>query len=110
MSQKQFLSAAVDGLGTFKSAAANLAGTSDLLTVLGLTAFPAGFYGSFDIKIVTGTVFVENDATAADANVMPLDAGEKWEIRNCNAMASKLRFFANAAYDMRITLYAGGTP
>lgn len=109
MSQKQTLSAAVDGLGTFKSAAASLVDSS-LLTVLGLTAFPAGFYGRLDIRILSGTVYIENDGTTADANTMPFEAGEKWEIANCAAMAGKLRFFANAAYDMRIALFSGGTP
>lgn len=109
MSQQQTLTAAVDGLGTYKSSGANLA-DSPLLTILGLTAFPQGFYGALDIRVVTGTLFVENDGTAADANVMQFDAGEKWEVRNCASMASKIRAFANAAYDIRITLYSGGTP
>lgn len=109
MSQAQFLTAAADGLGVFKSAAGSLA-DSTLLQVLGLIAFPQGFYGTFEIKIVSGTVFFTNDGTAATANSYPMTAGEIREIKNCNAMASKLHFFANAAYDMRIALYSGGTP
>jgi hypothetical protein len=94
--------AALGGLGTTKNSGATLA-SSTLATVTG-AALPA-FCKHADIRIVTGTVYIENDGTAADANAMPFTEGEKFQVRNSEAMLSQLRFFADAAYDMRIALY-----
>jgi hypothetical protein len=99
---QQTHSAGMEGAGTTKSEAANLA-SSSLATVTG-AALPA-LCKHADIRIVTGTVYIENNGTAANANSMPFEAGEKWQIRNCQAMLANLRFFADVAYDMRITLY-----
>ena len=105
MAAMQTHSAAMGGLGTVKNNGATLA-SATLATVLGF-ALPSDLQ-HVDIRIVTGTVYIENDSTAADANSMPFDEGEKWQIRHCpgtEGMLTQLRFFADAAYDMRITLY-----
>lgn len=109
MTQRQIQTAAYDGLGQYKSAGANLADTN-LLGLTGLTAFPNGFYGTFTIKVTSGTLYITIDGTAATANGFTIDAGETFEVKNCNALAGRMRFFANATYDARVLLYAGGTP
>lgn len=105
MSAPQTHSAAMGGLGTIKNAGATLA-SATLATVIGV-ALPTDLQNA-DIRIVSGTVYIENDGTAADADSMPFEAGEKWQIRHCpgtEGLLTQLRFFADAAYDMRIALF-----
>lgn len=59
-----------------------------------------------DMKIVTGTLYMEDDGTTADANSMPYEVGEKREIRNCRELLKAAKLFASAAYDVRVELYS----
>lgn len=99
------LEAARLGRGTFKSAGASLAGTTDFATLIG-TALPddakhATFY------VLTGPFYINNDGTTADANDLPRAAGESAEYPNSRyQLESQLRFFAPGAYDVRIVLEA----
>lgn len=96
-------SAAIIGYGTYKNTSATLAGTTTLALLCGLSALPATCKG-FDLKVVSGTIYVENDGTTADADSMPFAEGEKWQVRNSREMCLVLRFFADALGDVRIAL------
>lgn len=102
-------SAAMLGLGTVKSAAANLANTTlyALLISLGYTAVVLERVKHADIKVISGTVYIENDGTTATAdNAMDFEAGEKWQVRNCAGMLqTQVTLFADAAYVMKISLF-----
>ena len=82
------------GLGTVKSSGANLAST-------GLPGLPATAIHCL-IYVDTGTLYVENDSTAADADVLPVKAGAVATIKNSlPSEMAKYRVFADAAYDAR---------
>lgn len=105
----QTLTASLGGKGTIKlSGAGALASTTlrALLLANGYTADTLLNVKNADIKVITGTIYIENDGTDADANSMPFDVGEKWEIRNCEYLIhQQIRIYAAAAYDFRVTLY-----
>ena len=90
------------GFGTTKVAAASLA-SSSLLTLLSLSSFPSGCSG-FDIQVVTGTVYWDNNGSAATANSRVLSADQTLEYPNSPEILKNLRVFADAAFDIRITL------
>lgn len=98
------------GAGTYKLAGSNGLADESLLAALAIGAWPAGFVGSFDIKIVSGPVYMTTDGTAATANAMQWDAGEKREARNSIALANGTHLFVptGQAYDLRVELYTGG--
>lgn len=106
---RQTHSAAMEGFGTKKSAAANLASTTlqALLISLGYTAAQLLGVKHVDIKVISGTVYIENDGTTADADsAMDFEAGEKWQIRNCEYMIlNQITLFADAAFVMKIALF-----
>lgn len=93
------------GLGTYKSAAANLA-SSSLETILGAVAWAVvtDTVRHLTVYVVSGTLYVENDGTAADANCLPVGAGGSVSYPNSYAEITNLRFFADAAYDARFVL------
>lgn len=96
-------SAAIIGYGTYVNTSATLVGTTSLAALCGLSALPATCKG-FDLKVESGTIYVENDGSVADANTMPFKDGEKWQVRNSREMCGLLRFFADAAIDVRVAL------
>lgn len=82
------------GLGTVKSAGANLAST-------GLPGLPATAIHCL-IYVDTGTLYIENDGTDADADSLPIKAGAVATAKNSlGTELAKYRVFANAAYDAR---------
>jgi hypothetical protein len=105
----QTQSASMEGFGTVKSAAGSLANTTlkALLIALGYTAENLIGVKHADIKVISGTVYIENDGTAATANnAMDFEAGEKWQVRNCEWMIlEQITLFADAAYVMKIALF-----
>ena len=98
---EQVHQAARVGLGTYKSAGAALA-SSSLESIVG-TALPDECK-HLTIYVETGTLYIENDGTAADANVLPLKASGSASYPNSPAEIRALRFFADANYDARFVL------
>jgi hypothetical protein len=98
------LEAAAVGFGTTRLTAGGALAGGSLLAALGLSAFPAGVTGC-DILVMSGTLYVENDGTIADATVDQLGAGERYRIRNGLALMQKLRIATAGAYDLRVVLW-----
>jgi hypothetical protein len=96
-------SIALKGIGTYKVTVADgLVGTTDLKTLLGLTTIPGAGPDSAsrprhaDFDFTAGTVYVNVDGTAADANDRPRTS-VSWEVRECEALLwDQLRFFVAA--------------
>lgn len=83
------------GLGTTISSGANLAST-------GLPGLPPTAIHCI-VEVFSGTLYIENDGTDADANSLPIiGAGSVYTIKNClPSEMAKFRVFAAAAYDAR---------
>lgn len=96
------------GLGTYKAAGAGPLASSSLETLLGSTVWTAisESFRHLTVYIVTGPVYVENDATAADADCLPLASGASVAYPNSYEEITKLRFYAAGAYDIRFVLEA----
>jgi hypothetical protein len=96
--------AGMEGLGTYLVDAASLA-SSTLGVAIGV-ALPDGCKHA-DIKVITGTLFIENDGTAATADAaMDFEEGEKYQIRNSRALIEDLRLFAAAAIRVKVALFS----
>jgi hypothetical protein len=101
---EQVQQAAITGMGTTKAAGAGpLVGTTNILTLLGVTALPAYCKGA-DFQVIAGPLYIENDGTTADANCIMVDVGQIYPVRNGGAYLSQLRFYCAGAYDVRIAL------
>jgi hypothetical protein len=98
------LEAAAVGFGTTRLSANPALADTTLLTALGLTAFPAGVTGC-DLVVLTGTLYVENDGTAADATVDQIGVGDRYRIRNGLALMNELHIATAGAYDVRVVLW-----
>ena len=92
---EQVLEAAETGLGTIKSAGASIA--SSALPSLPATA------KHVVINVVSGTLYIENDGTAADANALAVVTGASVTVKNSRTMLEAMRIFADAAYDARFS-------
>lgn len=79
------------GCGTVKSAGANLASA-------GLPSLPATAENVL-IIMVDGTLYIENDGTAADANCLPITTG--MQVYSNREEIAKIRVFADDVYDAR---------
>ncbi|MGA7617027.1 MAG: hypothetical protein WBX15_17795 [Thermoanaerobaculia bacterium] len=96
--------AATIGLGTYTTSAAALAGTTTLADLCGLAALPDGCSDA-EIQVTAGTVYRNNDGTDADANDMPMSAGDVFQVNNSSWLLSQqLRFFADAQCTIVVAL------
>ena len=103
---EQFLEASQLGFGTYKySGTPNNITLRAVLVAAGLATVPEDVSG-FDLYIVSGTSYFENDGTAASADSMPLDGpGPALRVRNAKHALDKFTFFAAAAVEFRIALW-----
>jgi len=104
MGMNTSLEAAATGYGTTRLTGAGALADTSLLGALGLPAFPDGVTGC-DVLVLAGTLYIENDGTAADANVDQIGAGDRYRVRNSLALLKRLHVATPAAYDVRVVLW-----
>jgi hypothetical protein len=103
---EQYLEASQLGFGTYKySDTPNNVTLRSLLATAGLTTVPDDVSG-FDLYVVSGTAYYENDGTDASADSWPLDGpGPAARARTAKHAFDKYKFFSSGACEFRIQLW-----